>query len=331
MAYKATFVENSTANNAQSLTECVLKTHVLQMARALPPLNALRAFEAAGRHQSFSRAAEELGVNHSAISRHVRGLEHRLGVQLFRDLPRGVELSPEGHSYLTRITTALDTIGIATEDLAEAPKGRVTVNSEPLFAQKFIVPRMAAFQAAFPQIELRIEASHELADVERYEADLAVRFAHTGTLDVPSDVLSDGRIFPFAAPSFLKGRQLTPDQIIAAPRLRDRREDTWVKWAIAVGITPPPPEDGKWRLRANLAVEAALEGQGVYLGSHECVAHECATGRLVKLSDVGVTSGAFHLVHGSRGVRRRAVRQVRSWLMEQTIPFRSDAQNQPNG
>lgn len=305
------------------------------MSRTLPPLNALRAFEAAGRHQSFSRAAEELGVNHSAISRHVRGLEHRLGVQLFRDLPRGVELSPDGHSYLIRITAALDLIGVATEDLAEAPEGRVTVNSEPLFAQKFIVPRMATFQAAFPGIDLRIEASHELADIERYEADLAVRFAHMGVLDVPSDLLSDGRIFPFAAPSFLQGRQLTPEQMLQAPRFRDRREDTWARWAKAVGIAPPPPEEGQWRLRANLAVEAALEGQGIYLGSYECVAFECAAGRLVKLSDTGITSGSFHLVHGSRGIRRRAVRQVRNWLLEETVPFRTafhpPAKDQPNG
>ncbi len=293
------------------------------MSRALPPLNALRAFEAAGRHQSFSRAAEELGVNHSAISRHVRGLEHRLGVQLFKDLPRGVELSVDGQAYLGRITTALDLISDATEDLAEAPEGRVTVNSEPLFAQKFIVPRMAVFQAACPQIELRLEASHELADVDRYEADLAVRFAHSGSLDVPSDLLSDGLIYPYAAPSLLAGRELTPAQILSERRLRDRREDTWAKWAQCAGVEPPPSEAGQWRLRANLAVEAALEGQGVYLGSQECVAAECAAGRLVQCSDIGVSAGAFYLVYGERGVRRRAVRQVRQWLLEEARPFRA--------
>lgn len=301
------------------------------MSRDLPPLNAVRAFEAAGRHQSFSRAAEELGVNHSAISRHVRGLEHRLGVQLFKDLPRGVELSTEGRAYLARVTPALDLIADATEDLTQAPEGRVTINSEPLFAQKFIVPRMAAFQAAFPQIELRLEASHDLADVERYEADLAVRFAHRGTLDVPSDLVSDGRIYPFAAPSLLQGRTLTSEQILQAPRFRDRREDTWAKWCTAAGITAPKNEDGQWRLRANLAVEAAIEGQGIYLGSQECVAHECAAGRLVRCSDINITSGAFHLVYGSRGVRRRAVRHFRNWLLEQSAPFRSEDQDQPNG
>lgn len=311
-------------------TTCDKKAHKV-MSRDLPPLNALRAFEAAGRHQSFSRAAQELGVNHSAISRHVRGLEHRLGVQLFKELARGVTLSDEGKAYLARITPALDLIGDATEDLAEAPEGRVTVNSEPLFAQKFIVPRMGAFQALYPKIELRLEASHALADVERYEADIAVRFAHGGRLDVPSDLLSDGHIFPYAAPSFLNGRTLTPDEIVASPRFRDRREDLWGAWCEAVGAVPPVSDEGHWRLSANLSAEAALNGQGVYLGSEECMAAECAAGRLVRCSDVGITSGAFHLVYGSRGVRRRAVRQFRSWLLKEAVSFRVADKDQPNG
>lgn len=311
--------------------------------RRLPPLNALRAFEAAGRHENFSRAAQELGVSHSAISRHVRGLEHRLGVQLFRDLARGVTLSPEGRAYLGRITAALDLIADATEDLSEAPVGRVVINSEPLFAQKVIVPRLAAFKRQFPEIDLRIEASHDLADIERYEADLAVRFAHSGTLDVPSDVLSDARIFPFAAPSLLAerdlaGRAVSVQEILALPRLRDRREDLWGQWAQAAGEAAGEAfaQDAvsgasDWRLRANLAFEAALNGQGVYLGSQECTAGACAQGDLVRCSDVGITSGAFHLVYGTRGVRRRAVRQVRHWMLDQTAPFRAAQDNQPNG
>jgi LysR family glycine cleavage system transcriptional activator len=150
-------------------------------------------------------------------------------------------------------------------------------------------------------------------------------------LDVPADLLSDGLIFPYAAPSLLAGRVLTPEQILAQPRLRDRREDTWAKWAIRAGVAPPPSEAGQWRLRANLAVEAALEGQGVYLGSQECVAHEVAVGRLVQCSNVSVSAGAFYLVYGERGVRRRAVRQVRQWLLAEARPFRSEREDQPNG
>ena len=150
------------------------------MLRNLPPLNALRAFDAAGRHQSFSRAAEELGVSHSSISRHVRGLEDRLGVQLFRDLPRGLELSPDGAAYLAQVAPALDAIGDATDGLAEAPQGTVTVNAETLFAMKWLVPRLGDFTTQNPDIELRLEASRQLANVARYEADFAIRFVRPG-------------------------------------------------------------------------------------------------------------------------------------------------------
>ena len=147
---------------------------------ALPPLNALRAFEAAGRHQSFSRAAEELGVSHSSISRHVRGLEDRLGVQLFRDLPRGLALTEYGAAYLAQVSPALDAIAYATEGLVEVPQGTVWVNSETLFAAKFLVPRLGDFYAQHPEVEIRLEASRQLADVARYETDLAIRFERYG-------------------------------------------------------------------------------------------------------------------------------------------------------
>ena len=151
------------------------------MHRNLPPLNALRAFEAAGRHESFSRAAEELSVSHSAISRHVRGLEHRLGAQLFKEAARGVELTPAGRAYLEQVMPALDIIAQATDALAETPAGRVTVNSEPLFAAKVVIPRLADFYARHPEIDVRLDVSHTLADLERYEADLAIRFAWRGS------------------------------------------------------------------------------------------------------------------------------------------------------
>lgn len=132
------------------------------MTRDLLPLNTLRAFEAAGRHQSFSHAAVELGVNHTAISRHVRGLENRLGVQLFKDLARGVVLSSDGDAYHARVTPALDLISDATDDLAKAPDGRVTVNCEPLFAQKFVVHGWHCFGPAIPRSNCGLKPSMNL-------------------------------------------------------------------------------------------------------------------------------------------------------------------------
>jgi LysR family glycine cleavage system transcriptional activator len=300
------------------------------MARVLPPLNALRAFEAAGRHQSFSGAAEELSVSHSAISRHVRGLEARLGVQLFREASRGVALTEDGMRYLERITPALDLIGSATESLADAPQGRVTLNSEPLFAAKVVMPRLAAFHAAYPEIDLRIEGSNMVADLERYEADLAIRFTMSGTLDLPSDLLSDAPLYPYAAPGVLKDDMLRPEDLQRHRLYRDRGPDVWTNWCAAAGFDPGLVPPSHWRLRAPLALAAALNGVGLYIGSSDCAAPDVGAGRLVQLSGIGIRHGAFYLVAAGPASRRKAVRVVRRWLLDGCAPLRR-GENQPFG
>lgn len=300
------------------------------MSRTLPPLNALRAFEAAGRHQSFSRAADELGVSHSAISRHVRGLEARLGVQLFREAARGVVLSPEGQHYLTRITPALDVIAEATEGLADTPAGRVVVNSEPLFATKVIAPLIRKFQQDLPEIELRLVGSDQLADLDRFEADLAIRFAHRGVLDLPSDLMSDARLYPYAAPDLLPGNRLCAEHLQRHQLFRDRHELVWSEWCGHAGFDPSLVDEGEWRARVPLALEAAIYGAGLYLGSSDCVAVEVDAGRLVRISDVGFKKGSFHLLTSGQAGRRKAVRTVRAWLLDHTRTLRS-VENQPNG
>ena len=146
------------------------------MVRRLPPLNALRAFEAAGRHVSFSGAAKELNVSHAAISRHVRGLEKRLGVQMFQNVARGVELTEAGSRFLRAISPAFDQIAQAMEELCGGEEGLVTISSEPTFAVRWLIPRLGRFQELHPNLETRVDASTRLADVQRYECDLAIRF-----------------------------------------------------------------------------------------------------------------------------------------------------------
>ena len=309
------------------------KTHIYDMQRTLPPLNALRAFDAAGRHQSFSRAAEELSVSHSAISRHVRGLEARMGVPLFRDLPRGLELTREGRIYLERIVPALEAIAEATEDLTHRPQGQVTVNSEPVIAERLIMPRLGAFRARLPDVDVRLEASSRLADLDRFEADIAVRFAHTGVLDTPGDLLSNAAVYPYATPD-LAASVTAPADLLNLPRLRDRSIGIWEAWFRAAGVDTDGGTDDGWRPSSPLSYVAALNGQGVYLSSAECVSSDVEAGRLVQCFDIGIQDGAFYLVYGNRSMRRPAVREVRAWLLEETQTFRSGTvagENQPNG
>lgn len=306
------------------LTVSVQKTHIFDMVRTLPPLNALRAFEAAGRHQSFSSAAQELAVSHSSISRHVRGLEDRLGVQLFRDLPRGLALSPDGAAYLAQISPALDAIAYATEGLVETPQGTITVNSEPLFATKWLVPRLAAFSAVHPEVDVRLEASRHLADVTRYEADLAIRFVHPGGAYTGSELISDAPLYPFASPDLIDTPITNARDLLRYPLLRDRTNGTWDVWFDkAGGVAPTEIPQLTWRMSSVLAVEAAISGQGILLVSAEVVAGEVAAGRLIRVSGIGFREGGYHLVRSEGALRRKAVRVFRDWLVASAAPWRA--------
>ncbi|APE42234.1 hypothetical protein BOO69_01505 [Sulfitobacter alexandrii] len=303
------------------------------MSRILPPLNALRAFEAAGRHQSFSRAAEELRVSHSSVSRHVRGLEDRLGVQLFRELSRGLTLKEDGRAYLAQVSPALDAIAEATEGLTGVVAGRVSVNSEPLFAAKFLIPRLPLFQDRHPDVELQLEASTALADVARYEADLAIRFVPPGAFYLGAERISDAPLHPYAAASLVPSGMLDPQAMLALPLLKDRAGDTWGRWfSLAGGVPPDAVPGASWRRSTLLEVEAALAGHGVLLVSDEVVAQEVASGRLRRVSDIGFREGDYQILGGEGVFRRKAVRAFRDWLMEQTAPWRSGGdQDQPKG
>ncbi|MBB3992614.1 DNA-binding transcriptional LysR family regulator [Sulfitobacter undariae] len=303
------------------------------MSRQLPPLNALRAFEAAGRHQSFSRAAQELRVSHSSISRHVRGLEDRLGVQLFRDHARGIKLSPDGAAYLTRISPALDAIAEATEGLTQAPEGAVTVNCEPLFASKWLIPRMQAFQELFPQVDVRLEASMEIADIVRYEADVAIRFVSQGATYTEAALISDAMLRPYAAPSLISAPVTDLAQLLSYPLLRDRRDWTWARWfQLSNNGAPIDLPAPAWRMSAELSYEAALAGQGVILVTDEVAACDVAAGRLNALSDIGFRDGGYFELHADGALRRKPVRVFRDWLFAQTACWRSVAyDSQPNG
>ncbi|WP_050605259.1 LysR family transcriptional regulator [Ruegeria sp. 6PALISEP08] len=292
------------------------------MARILPPLNALKAFEAAGRHESFSRAADELNVSHSAISRHVRGLEDRLGVALFRDLPRGVELTLEGRGLLIRVMAALDEIAEATELVRQRPEGTITISCEPLFAQKYLVPRLSGFYNAFPGVELRLEASQALADVDRHDADLAVRFAHRGELDIPSDLISDAPVYPYAAPTLRPEGWSNPAQILNYRLYRDRPAETWRRWAELAGIEMPERRIGGWKTMTGLAMEATLYGQGIFLGSADCMLMDLNAGRLIRCFPIGFRDGGFRLVLGAGAVRRKSVQAFRGWLLDETAGLR---------
>lgn len=292
------------------------------MPRSLPPLNALRAFEAAGRHESFSKAAEELGVAHSAVSRHVRGLEDHLGAQLFRDLPRGVALTEVGARYLAWVSPAFDRIAEASEIFAAAPAGRIAVDSEGLFAAKWLIPRLGDFYARYPDIELRLDATRSLADLGRYQADLAIRYFNEGQPDAAEPLISNRAMYPYCTPALMGDGFERPEDLLRHPLLRDRADNTWEPWFRLAGGDASLLPEGRWRMRATLALEAALAGQGVILVTQELVERDVAAGRLVKAMDVPYRKGSYHMVFAEGVQRRKPVRAFRDWLLEQSRDLR---------
>ena len=294
------------------------------MAPRLPPLNALRAFEVAARHNSFTGAATELRVSHAAVSRHVRSLEARIGVTLFRRAKRGVELTPEGARYLKAISAAFESIAEATDALAKPRYVQVRVSVEPAFAGRWLIRRLGRFQAANPDIDVVLDASPRLFDLTRDEADLAVRYGQGGWPGVREDLLAPSRICAVGRKE-LRGRRRTafaPEELRAFVLLHEDDGVLWRRWFAAAGITDVNVSRGPRILETGLAIDAAVAGQGIALADEALIADDLASGRLVKLCDMALDDGAYYLLSLPSAQRRRPLAAFRDWLLAETAPLR---------
>ena len=294
------------------------------MPRRLPPLNAVRAFEAAGRRGSFVGAAEELGVGHAAISRHVRGLERRLGVQLFRKLPRGLALTEEGEAYLAQIGPALDAIAEATESIGGDLYGRIRISCEPVFAIKWLVPRLSGFYDAHPQIEVDFDTVARLVDLTVFEADLAIRYTSAVADGLESDVICRLPTYPVGSPSLLeRSPPITgPRDLLGFRLLHEDKGEGWRRWFTAAGLGPVRLPERPKPLNYMMAIEAAIAGHGVAVTSEELIEADLEAGRLVRFSDIGANAGGYFIVYMKERIRDSAVRAFRDWLLYETASLR---------
>ncbi|MBY8976830.1 LysR family transcriptional regulator [Rhodobacteraceae bacterium NNCM2] len=291
------------------------------MPRRLPPLNALRAFEAAGRQQSFTGAAEELNVTHAAISRHVRGLEHRLGVQLFRNAARGVELTEIGAEYLREITPALDRIAEATEALDGGVHGTLRISCEPTFAIKWLMPQLGKFQDAYPDIDIHLDSTPRLADLKKHECDLAIRFCREVPEGVEAAHICASPVYPYAAPSVACGDD--PADLLKLRLLHEDKGNLWCRWFAAAGVEAPTISGRTASLSTLLAIEGALAGHGAVLTSTELVENDVQAGRLRRLSSIGLEYGDYCLLFLATTARRKSFRAFRDWIIAATEGLRA--------
>jgi LysR family transcriptional regulator, glycine cleavage system transcriptional activator len=296
------------------------------MATPLPSLNGLRAFEAAARHLSFTRAAAELNVTQTAISHQIRRLEEQLGIRLFLRRNRALLLTHEAQSYLPAIRAAFEDLRQATERLRRPERdGQLTVSTTASLAAKWLVTRAAAFQEAHPGIEVRITTSSHLVDFRREEVDMAVRYGRGHWPGLRADWLMAEELFPVCSPALLNGPKplRRPDDLAHHTLLHTTvsRED-WQLWLTAAGLPVSlASRPGLSFDQSFMAVQAAVDGLGVAMGHTRYVEADVAAGRLVVPFDVVLPADAgFYIVAPEDTADAPKIALFRKWLIGSVAP-----------
>lgn len=291
------------------------------MPRRLPPLNSLRAFEAAARHLSFARAAEELYLTPSAISHQIKSLEEQVGTKLFERRGRNVGLTDAGGRYYPALRQAFDRMHEATEELKQSDRfGALTVNVLPTFAIRWLLPQLNEFQERHPEIEVRITTNVRNIDFLQTEADAAVRFGNGDWPGLESRLLMTEEIVPVCSPTLLeKGPGLkSPADLKHYSLLHDiNRPDTWRAWLNAVGEKSIDPERGLKLETTNLAVQGALQGLGIVCANPYMVSRELESGQLIEPFEyhLAVANG-YYLVYPKGREDRPRLKAFETWLTE---------------
>jgi LysR family glycine cleavage system transcriptional activator len=290
----------------------------------LPPLSALRAFEAAARLQSFSKAADELSVTPAAISHQIAALEADLGVSLFRRLNRLVELTASARVLLPGLSEAFSGIQASVRRLrAHNDTGTLTVTASPSFAGKWLVQRLYRFQEIAPEVDVRISASDEVVDLTRGDFDIAIRYGTGRYPGLTVELLLQNEVFPACSPELLRrGPSLdTPDDLRHHALIHDQAGErdplvpTWSMWLKAAGARDVPASPGLSFSSNQLALEAAIAGHGVALAYSAIVAADLAAGRLVRLFSLALPDlFAYYVVTAPGALERPKVRAFRDWL-----------------
>jgi LysR family transcriptional regulator, glycine cleavage system transcriptional activator len=290
------------------------------MTRRLPPLAGLRAFEAAARHLSFTRAAAELHVTQTAISHQIKTLEERLGFRLFRRLPRQLLLTEEGQRLLPPIRDAFDRIAEAVARLSrEQGEGVLTVSVLPSFAARWLVPRLGGFTSAHPEIDLRISATSRLTDFAR--DDMAIRMGRGEYPGMRADRLFGETLFPVCAPALMSGPHplLVPADLRHHTLLHGDESPGWQVWLERAGVGGTIDLDHGPRFDdSSLVLEAAIEGQGVALTRSALAALDLAAGRLIRPFDISIPFPlAYWLVCLEGRADHPRIRAFREWILKE--------------
>jgi LysR family glycine cleavage system transcriptional activator len=301
------------------------------MPLSLPPLTSLRAFEAAARSLSFTKAARELHVTPAAISHQIRGLEQFLGVTLFQRTGRKLELTRDGQVAADHFSDAFERI--ARGVLALRPKardGELAVGVTPSFATRWLVPRLASLTAALPDVRVTLVTGTAPVDFAADEVDVGIRFGHGPGSGVVTDELFRESVAPMASPDFMARHHLRRPGDLARVRLlhdesmrRAGRPPTWNEWLQVAGCSVPEIECGLFFDDSHLTLQAACDGEGVALGRLGYAVNDLAQGRLVMpFPQVLELELHYHLIVPKTRVLEPLIARFRHWLLREAMEFR---------
>ncbi len=292
--------------------------------RPLPPLNALRAFEAAARHASFTRAAAELFVTQGAISRQVKALEDELGQPLFRRLARGLELTAAGRTLLEATDAAFDALAAAVARL-KAPPPYLALKVMPTFGVRWLIPRLARLQIEQPDLSVRVTTVwHGAGDESGRDAyDASVGFGQGDWPGCGADLLLLEHLVPVCAPALLKGRKpLRAPVDLARQTLLHPSVDhaDWRRWLGGVGVAGVDPDQGQNFDTMETTLAAAAAGYGIAIGAYELIRNELAAGLLVMpFGPMLVESGGYYLIYPPERLADPRFVRFRDWLLAEAV------------
>ena len=291
----------------------------------LPPLNALRAFEAAARHLSFLKAADELHVTPGAISQQVKSLEDQLGQALFRRLPRGVLLTDAGQVYGRRLAEIFDQIRSATAELKrDAEPDDLTVSTMLTFASRWLIPRLGGFNLAHPETTVRVLADGRLTDFATEDVDLALRYGPGNYPGLHVELVFAETVFPVCSPALMQGAHPLRcfDDLSHHTLLHDEPSPSyhnlcWQGWLAAQGVEHIDTRSGPRFTYTHMSLQAAVSGLGVALGTDVLADEDLATGRVVRpIPHGGKSDHPDLLVCPPAALARPKVAAFRAWMLE---------------
>ncbi|NQW11283.1 MAG: transcriptional regulator GcvA [Alphaproteobacteria bacterium] len=296
--------------------------------RRLPPLNALRAFEAAARHLSFTKEAGELHVTQAAISHQIRALEEWLGLRLFKRQNRALLLTDAGQSYLPPLRDALDTIHDATATLQKRDDhAGLTVSTFTSFAAKWLLPRLGRFASAHPDIGVRLAIDDHIVEFRSDNAvdysgdgvDVGIRYGRGNWKGVHMDRLMTEVVFVVCSPKLLSGEHplRTPRDLAYQTLLHDDLPENWSTWLEAAGVEVKARRDLVFN-HSEMVLQAAIGGLGVALGRSVLVADDLAAGRLISPFELQLPAqSAYYFVCPDGAQDRPKIKAFRDWILEE--------------